>query len=292
MFKTIDLNFLGNEGTIASFLIETHEGPILVETGPHSTLKQLEKGLNQYGYQISDVQHVLLTHIHLDHAGAAWCFAEHGAKIYLHPNGIRHMADPSRLLDSATRIYGDQMDRLWGTLKPIPTEQLIPIGHQETVNFGATKLKSWHTPGHATHHIAWQLGHELFAGDVAGVKISGGPAIPPCPPPDINLEDWNSSMDMIKAQDFEALHLTHYGKVDDPKGHLTELADRLQNWANWIKPHYEDDRPQAEVVPDFEKYVRKQLIDAGVEGHDLARYEGANPSWMSVAGLYRYWKKR
>lgn len=292
MIKVLDLNFLGHQDTIASFLIETLAGPILVETGPHSTLPVLEKALKEHGYKKEDIQHVFLTHIHLDHAGAAWVFAQHGATIYVHPKGIPHLADPSRLLESATRIYGDKMDELWGTLKPIPLDQLVPVTHKQKVKVGKTKLKAWHTPGHAVHHISWELNNELIAGDVCGVKIKNGPVVPPCPPPDINVEDWAASIRMIRLKRFDALYLTHYGKIDNPKELCVELTGRLKNWANWIKPFYENNTPQAEVVPQFQEYVKKQLIAKGVKDEDLARYEGANPSWMSVAGLYRYWRKR
>jgi len=292
MIKTLDLNFSGHQNTIASFLIETLDGPILVETGPHSTLPVLEKALKKHGYKKEDIKHVFLTHIHLDHAGAAWVFAQHGAIIYVHPKGIPHLADPSRLLESATRIYGDKMDELWGTLKPIPKEQLVPVSHKQKIKVGKTKLKAWHTPGHAVHHISWELNNELIAGDVCGVKIKNGPVVPPCPPPDINVEDWVASVRMIRLKRFDALYLTHYGKIDNPKELCVELTGRLKNWANWIKPFYENDTPQAEVVPQFQEYVKKQLVAKGVKDEDLARYERANPSWMSVAGLYRYWRKR
>lgn len=292
MIKILDLQFLGHQDTIAAFLIETLDGPILVETGPHSTLPILEKALKKHGYKLEDVQHVFLTHIHLDHAGAAWVFAQHGAKIYVHPSGIRHLADPSRLLESATRIYGDQMDRLWGTLKPIPLDQLIPVSNKQKIKVGKTKLKALHTPGHAIHHIAWQFNSELIAGDVCGVCINNGPVVPPCPPPDINLEQWLESINTIRLKRFSALYLTHYGEITNPKEHCVELAGRLKNWANWIKPFFESNTPQSEVVPQFQEYVNKQLLANGVKEEDLQRYEGANPAWMSVAGLYRYWQKR
>ncbi len=291
MITTIDLKFLGHQETIAAFLIETTEGPVLIETGPHSTLPTLKAGIAQAGFALEDVQHVFLSHIHLDHAGSAWCFAEHGATIYLHPFGERHLADPGKLLASAKMIYQDDMDRLWGTLKPIPKQQLRTVADEETITIGQTRLKAWHTPGHAVHHIAWELGNSLFTGDVAGVKIGEGIVVPPCPPPDINLEDWKASIEKILANNYDALYLTHFGKVGQPAQHLTELQKRLTDWAHWIKPFFDKDVDQKEIVPQFQAYVQQQLLDSGVQGEDLERYEGANPSWMSVAGLMRYWKK-
>ena len=291
MITTIDLGFLGHKETIAAFLIETTEGPILIETGPHSTLPNLRAGIESAGYAMEDIKHVFLSHIHLDHAGSAWCFAEHGATIYLHPFGQRHMANPEKLLASAKMIYQDQMDRLWGTLKPIPQEQLRVVNDNEKIKIGKTWLKSLHTPGHAVHHIAWQLDNSLFAGDVAGVKIGTGIVVPPCPPPDINLEDWKKSIRRILGNRYDELYLTHFGKITNVKEHLKELHGRLDNWANWIKPYFDEGVDQKEIVPHFQEYVKTQLIAGGVSGEDLERYESANPSWMSVAGLMRYWKK-
>ena len=292
MITTIDLEFLGHKKTIASFLIESSDGPILVETGPHSTLDNLKKGIESAGYAMEEVRHVFISHIHLDHAGSAWCFAEHGANIYLHPFGQRHMANPERLLASAKMIYQDQMDRLWGTLKPIPEDQLRVVADNEKIKVGRTWLKALHTPGHAVHHIAWQYENSLFAGDVAGVKIGEGIVVPPCPPPDINLEVWKKSIRRILEKRYDALYLTHFGKIENVKEHLKELHGRLDNWANWIKPYFDQGVDQKEIVPQFEEYVKKQLIAGGVEGENLERYEGANPSWMSVAGLMRYWRKK
>ena len=291
MINIIDLNFLGHRETIAAFLIESTEGPVLIETGPHSTLDTLKKGIESAGYAFEDVKHVFLSHIHLDHAGCAWAFSQHGARIYLHPFGERHMANPEKLLASAKMIYQDDMDRLWGTLKPIPQTQLRVVEDNEVVKIGRTRLRALFTPGHAVHHIAWQMGEVLFSGDVAGVKIGDGIVVPPCPPPDIHVPDWKRSLKLIRDKRFDALYLTHFGKVEDVKGHLRELQGRLDNWANWIQPYWEQGVDQKEVLPQFQEYVEKQLVAGGVTGVDLDRYESANPSWMSVAGLYRYWRK-
>lgn len=292
MVKVIDLAFLGQAQTIASFLVETSEGPVLIETGPHSTLKNLENGLKKSGYRPEDVRHVFVTHIHFDHAGAAWAFAEHGAKIYVHPAGAYHLAEPAKLYESAKRIYGDQMEPLWGKMKPIPEDQIVSVGHKKKVKIGEHKFKAWHTPGHAVHHIAWQLGNEIFTGDVAGIKIGNGIVAPPCPPPDIDVEDWKSSIRMLLEQRFDALYLTHFGKVETVKPHLIELRARLINWANWIKPLLDMGLPEAELTEKFKAYVMAQYEAGGVKGKALEIYENANPAFMSVAGLSRYWKKK
>lgn len=293
MITIIDLKFLGHEKVIASFLVETDEGPILIETGPHSTFPNLQAGIEKAGYSLHDIRHVFLSHIHLDHAGAAWKFAELGAKIYVHPFGHRHLINPERLLSSAKKIYKEKMDSLWGTMQAIPEEQLVAVGHKERFKIGSSAFRSLYTPGHAVHHVAWEFGNSLFTGDVGGVRIGDdGIVVPPCPPPDINVEDWKSSIALIKNRRYKSLYLTHFGEVTNVKQHLVELEGRLMNWANWMYPYFEQGVDSQEVTPLFQAYVRKQLEAAGIQGEDVERYEGANPSWMSVAGLMRYWRKR
>ncbi len=289
----IDLNFLGGANGIAAFLVESADGPILIEAGPHSTLPTLEKGLATHGYQISDIQHVFLTHIHLDHAGAAWCFAEHGAQIYLHPFGYAHMHDPSKLLASAKMIYKEAMDALWGTLKPIPADQLHTVDHGESVQIGSTTITAWHSPGHAKHHIAWQIGSDLFTGDVAGVSINHGPVIPPCPPPDINIEDWENSLQIIESLDeVDRYFLTHFGAITDCEAHIAKLRKSLEAYSQFFLPYHEQGATVAEVLPDFREFVKKYLTDNGMSESDAMAYEAANPSDMSATGLLRYWKKK
>lgn len=292
MIYPIDLHFLGHDHTIASFLIKTTNGPVLVETGPHSTIHHLEKGLANHGYAISDIKKVFLTHIHLDHAGAAWVFAEHGATIHLHPFGARNMEDPSRLMESAKRIYQDKMDMLWGKMQPIPKQQLYEVAHGEVFDLGNASLKAWHTPGHAKHHIAWQLGEAVFTGDVAGVKINDGIVVPPCPPPDINLEEWMESIKLLRQLEASTFYLTHYDALHNTSAHLDKLEAILWDWANWMKTQFDQSKTAEEITPKFMAYVAGQLVAAGLPKESIAQYEAANPSWMSVAGLLRYWSKK
>jgi glyoxylase-like metal-dependent hydrolase (beta-lactamase superfamily II) len=292
MINVIDLNFLGNPETIAAYLVPTSEGPVLIETGPYSTFSNLKNGVKALGYDLSDIKHVLITHIHLDHAGAAWAMAELGATVYLHPFGFKHMHDPSKLVQSARRIYKEDMDRLWSDIKGIPEDQLRVVQHEEVLTFGNTRIQAWYTPGHAVHHIAWQIGEELIAGDVAGVKIGKGPVVPPCPPPDINVEDWKASVDLLRKLSLKKLYLSHFGAISDINNHLDELEKILSSWANWMYPHYKAQMPAEELVPLFNHYVENQLKEKGVSGLELTKYDNANPPWMSVAGLMRYWRKK
>ncbi len=297
----LDLGFLDIENAIAAFVVEGSGGLSLIETGPASTLPHLESALKKNGWQIADFQHVFLSHIHFDHAGAAWAFAEKGAMIYVNPKGLPHLAAPEKLYNSARMIYKEQMDALWGPMHPIPETQLYAPAHGEVIEAGGLQFTAWHTPGHAVHHIAWQVAENptekgqdavLFTGDVAGVKIGDGPVVPPCPPPDINVEDWLASIQLMRDLPAEVLYLTHFGKIMEKKAHLDALELRLLAWANWMKPHAEQQTPPEQIVPLFQKYVAEGLAAAGVDEAGLRRYEAANPAFMSVAGLLRYWRKK
>ena len=295
---TLDLEFKNLPHTVAAFVVEGPSGLLLVETGPHSTFSQLEAALARKGWSITDCQHVLLSHIHFDHAGAAWALARHGARIYVHPRGLPHLASPEKLYNSARMIYGDAMDSLWGAMEPIPEAQLYAPAHGETLELAGLRCTAWHTPGHAVHHIAWAVdaGHPadavVFTGDVAGVSIDGQLVVPPCPPPDIQVEDWQASIQLLRGLPVSQLMLTHFGKVADKQSHLDALEARLLAWAAWMKPYAEQQTPVSEVVPLFEAFVRQELLAAGIGQEALAQYEAANPAYMSVAGLLRYWTKK
>ena len=292
MIKIIDLNFQGHSQTVAAFLIETSAGPVLLETGPHSMWSNLVRGVNAAGYDMSDIRHVLLTHIHLDHAGASWALAQQGATVYVHPVGAPHLIDPERLMASARRIYREDMDRLWGDMQAIPEERVKLIDHEATVQVGQSVFRAWHTPGHAVHHIAWQLDHVLFTGDVGGVKINDVQVVPPCPPPEFQLEDWLNSLALIRRLNPDMLYLTHFGPVEDVNTHLDVLEATLHDWAGWMKTRWERGDSPETILPEFRQYVIDQLRRAGADEANLVRYETANPVEMNLTGLLRYWKKR
>ncbi len=288
---TLDLTFHADK-TIASYLIESSEGPILVETGPHSTFERLKEACGGIGVNLPEIRHVLLTHIHFDHAGAAWALAENGARIYVHPLGYKHLKDPTRLYNSAKLIYKDQMEVLWGRMEKIPESQLEKVDHEAEIVIGEHKFGAWHTPGHARHHIAWQLGTTIFTGDVGGVAIFGGPVTPPCPPPDIDLEAWVQSINLLRSLNPQELYLTHFGKISDVHAHLDDLEKILKDWADFILQKMKEGLNTEEIAQEFGAYTHQQLLDRGMDEAQVHRYSIANPAIFSVSGLMRYWTKK
>jgi glyoxylase-like metal-dependent hydrolase (beta-lactamase superfamily II) len=295
MVHLIDALHLGTPNIICVALVECgSEELLLVDSGPECVFDAVVEGVRNLGFQPAHVRHLLASHVHLDHTGAAWRWAkEFGTKIYAHPRGAPHLVDPSKLIASASRIYGDKMDSLWGSVGAIPDDQVIAVTEPAELRFGAQQFRVLYTPGHAQHHNAYWLESErtLFAGDVAGVLIRGGPPIPPFPPPDIHLESWQDSLDKIRALEPVSLHITHFGKVDDPIHTLDALEKRLFSWADWMKERLREGKSEKEIIPEFERFTAQQLLAAGTPKEDLATYEQADPASMSVAGLARYWHK-
>jgi glyoxylase-like metal-dependent hydrolase (beta-lactamase superfamily II) len=205
---------------------------------------------------------------------------------------VKHLADPSKLMESARRIYQDKMDYLWGQMHSIDESQLAAVDDEQTIEIGGVAIKALHTPGHAVHHIAWQINDILFSGDVAGVKIENGPVVPPCPPPDINVENWKDSIERIKTAGVSQLYLTHFGVIKDIDQHLDDLESVLDEWAFWIRSRMEEGLEAEAMTPMFQKFVADGLRAQGLTGRQIEQYEAANPAWMSVAGLIRYWTKK
>jgi glyoxylase-like metal-dependent hydrolase (beta-lactamase superfamily II) len=290
VIHTIDLHDRAPR-VIASFVLETARGPVLFETGPESRFSALLDGLNALGYAASEIQQVFVTHIHLDHAGAAWRFAELGSTIYVHPRGAPHLVDPGKLWASAARIYGDKMEELWGQMGYVPENQIEILQDGDTVVLGGVSIQAIETPGHAYHHHAYLIGDSLIGGDVTGVKIGHGPVLPPCPPPEIHLEVWRESLARIRTLKPSRIYLTHFGQTQEVGPHLDMLETRLLEWAGWIKQRLKAGLSREQMVLEFEAYVAAGLRAAGLSDEEVQEYEFADPSWMSVDGLVRYWNK-
>ncbi len=289
---TLDLNFQGSPGIIASYLVPHTHGAVLVESGPGSTLTALKAGLHAHGYSLHDVTDVLLTHIHLDHAGAAGALARQGARIHVHPNGAAHLLNPEKLLHSAARIYGDRMQLLWGEFLPVTEERLSIIGDGETFTAGSLCFRAIDTPGHANHHLVYLLDDLCFSGDVAGVRLgTTGYIRIPTPPPEFHLENWRLSLERIRKEQIRVIAPTHFGLFDDPQDHLeraNRALDRLEEWINRTMPS----DPAIETLrPALERWETAQAQLSGVTEPILESYELASPTGMSADGIYRYWHK-
>jgi glyoxylase-like metal-dependent hydrolase (beta-lactamase superfamily II) len=269
----LDLHHQGAERVIGAYLVETDDGLAVFDCGPSSCVEELKARLREHGLELEGVRHLLLSHIHLDHAGAAGVLVrEHPAlQVHVSEIGAPHLADPSRLEASARRLYGEAFDELWGELAPVPEANLRVVGDD------VLGLACFPTPGHASHHVCY-LGADgtLYAGDAAGVRIQPHRAVlPPTPPPEFDLDTWLRTLDEIERRRPARLALVHFGVADDVERHLAELRTRLVRWVE-----------QAGVTE--EEFT--QSVSSDVES-GLEEYERAMPFWQSYAGLERYWEK-
>jgi glyoxylase-like metal-dependent hydrolase (beta-lactamase superfamily II) len=252
----------------------------------------LQAGLAAHGFTPADVTDVLLTHIHLDHAGASGWLARQGARIYVHPVGAPHLLDPEKLLSSAARIYGNMMETLWGEFLPVPEEKLTVVNDGDVVEIEGLRFKAVDTPGHANHHHAYIYEDLCFSGDVGGVRLHGLPALRlPMPPPDINLEAWRQSVRRLGGESFHRIAPTHFGIYEDAQEHLRLLERELDEAESWIERIMPSGPTLEELKAQFLEWVRQRAQADGLSEADVQAYEAANPSWMSAGGILRYWKK-
>jgi glyoxylase-like metal-dependent hydrolase (beta-lactamase superfamily II) len=293
---TLDLNFLGIPGTIAAYLIRHPQGGILIECGPGSTLPALQAALHQHGLTPKDISDVFLTHIHLDHAGAAGWLARQGARIHVHPVGAPHLIQPDKLLASAGRIYGDMMDSLWGEFLPVPADKVILMHADESVEIEGVCIRALDTPGHANHHFAYIYENTCFSGDIGGVRLAGPAHLRlPMPPPELNLEKWRASLERLKreylAGTYTRIAPTHFGLYKDIQWHLSALFDTLDEIEAWMEAIMPGKPGLDELNEKFLEWSERRSLSQGITQELLEAYEAANPSWMSAQGLKRYWEK-
>jgi glyoxylase-like metal-dependent hydrolase (beta-lactamase superfamily II) len=274
--EPLDLRHLGRDRVIGSYLLETEQGLALNDCGPTTCVPELKARLAERGLELRDVRHLLLSHIHLDHAGAAGVLVrEHpGLQVHVSQIGAPHLIDPSRLEASARRLYGDEFDTLWGELAPVPEENVTPVGAE------VVGLECFPTPGHAWHHVCYlDADGTLYAGDAAGVRILPSRfVLPPTPPPEVDLEAWGSTLDEIERRGPERLALIHFGVAADTRRHLQELRERLERWSERVRDGASE-----------KKFAELAATDLG---SDREAYEQAMPFWQSYAGLKRYWEKQ
>lgn len=290
----IDLNFMDQPEVIASFLVAAPEGGFaLIETGPGSTLAALQAGIESAGFELAELRAVFLTHIHLDHAGAAGELARRtGATVYAHPQGVRHLADPTRLLASAARLYREAMDFLWGRMEPVPPAQLREVADGETITVGGLQVTGWHTPGHARHHVAWQVGDCVATGDVGGIRMPGsGHVVPPTPPPDLDLEAWRGSLRRLAGLAPERLLVTHFGVHDGIDRHLRDLEERLSRWWELAGEVLGNAGDAGSLEAALTEMDDRDLAAAAAPSSVRDQLRAACPMMLNAAGLVHAWNR-
>jgi glyoxylase-like metal-dependent hydrolase (beta-lactamase superfamily II) len=309
----LDTHFQGMPQVTAVYLLVGPDGPVLIETGPGSTLMAILDGLAAHGFKPGDIHAILLTHIHLDHAGAAGWWAQQGARIYVHHLGGPHLIDPRRLIQSATRIYESRMETLWGEILPAPAERITMLYDGDTVTAGGLTFTALDTPGHANHHHTYRLdtpnGPIAFTGDAAGVCLPMVNVVDlPAPPPEFHMETWLATLDRLEAEQFHTIFPTHFGPLPDVHGHLRALrtlmidsvafvAERLKDLTGGAGDERIDQSSiappvRSELLADYIAWNRERAAVLGLSQTAIDSYELANPLFMSVDGILRYLRKK
>jgi glyoxylase-like metal-dependent hydrolase (beta-lactamase superfamily II) len=291
----IDLQFLRRAHAIATGVVQSAGSVALVDPGPTTCLPVLERELERSGIRLADVTDIVLTHIHLDHAGVTGTLVERfpSLRVHVHARGAPHLIDPAKLLDSATRLYGDQMDRLWGEVRPVPAGNVRALNGGERLMAGGREFAVAYTPGHASHHVSYfdAASGVAFVGDTAGVSVEGGYVLPPTPPPDIDLELWTESAATIDRWSADTLFLTHFGPVTNARMHLRALLENLTTIASLARDTLvmdgTDEERRARFVDQLRLELRRQMPET-----QALTYEAATPLDLMWLGLARYWRKR
>lgn len=295
MTEFIDLNFRGSDRVIATAVLTGPDGVTLVDPGPTSCLPALEAGLRERGLTLRDVRALLLTHIHLDHAGAAGTIIERvpAIRVHVHERGAPHMVDPVKLLASATRLYGDQMDALWGAFLPVPAASVTVLQGGERLAVAGTTLQVAYTPGHAKHHVSYldETTGVAYVGDTGGIRVIGDYLIAPTPPPDIDLAAWRESLAVIDAWQPVSLFLTHFGAVTPAKAHLARFRETLTAQAEAVRHSLTAGNTDEERTRVFVEQMRREVRKTMPE-HEARAMELAAPFDQLWQGLARYWSKQ
>ena len=290
----VDLEHLGHQRVIATAVISDGGRLALIDPGPSTCLDTLELGLQRQGLRLSDVTHLLLTHIHLDHAGATGTIVRRypDVTVLVHERGAAHLVDPARLIASATRLYGDRMEALWGEIAPVPATNLVTLSGGERVDVGDRTFDVAYTPGHASHHVSYfdSSSGIAFVGDAAGVCIDDGYVFPPTNPPEVELEAWRASIERIDAWAPRSLFLTHFGPAREAGPHLGAFLENLETMAGLVRTLLEEPGTDEERSRRFADRMTRELRK--MTGAQIASYSRAEPLELAWLGLIRYWRKR
>jgi glyoxylase-like metal-dependent hydrolase (beta-lactamase superfamily II) len=291
-----DLDFMHLPRIIATVVVHGAGGVALIDPGPSSTLPRLRSTLAAAGIAMEDVTTVLLTHIHLDHAGATGTLVKElpALRVYVHEKGAPHMANPDKLLASATRLYGSEMDRLWGEVLPVPLSSMEVLQGGERMAVGNRMFEVEYTPGHASHHVSYfdRDSGVALVGDTAGVLLMpGGFVMPPTPPPDVDLEAWETSLARIERWRPDTLLLTHFGPSAPAPGHLSSLRDHMVLASGLVKESLAKDGTDADREAWYADRLRLELTRR-MNVADAHAYEVAGRFDLNWRGLARYWRKK
>jgi glyoxylase-like metal-dependent hydrolase (beta-lactamase superfamily II) len=292
----VDLEYRGRPSVIAATVLRTGHGVAVLDPGPSASLPTLLRKLARAGIDLGDIRTVLLTHIHLDHAGATGTLVRKNPEIrvVVHRRGAPHLADPTRLLNSAARLYGNDLPSIWGEVLPVPEANLQIVEGGERLQLGDLTLEVSYTPGHASHHVSYFDPKEgiAFVGDAAGIRISGRPFIfAPTPPPDIDLELWEETLKRLGSFGAERFVLTHFGATGNTAEHLELFRERLHAWSAEVRRSLAESGSDAEKAARFAKGVLDQLRGAAA-AVEIERYSVSAAPELCWYGLARYWRKK
>jgi len=293
----ISLPFQGEPEIVGSYMLAGGNELAIIDPGPGSTVEALLATIHEAGFEPHEVTHIIATHIHLDHAGATGTLLRHmpEAKVYAHSKGAPHLIDPSKVVASASRIYGDRMQQLWGDIEPVPQERLHALEGGDILNVAGRRLEVHYTPGHAVHHVIYFDVHsgELFAGDAAGVRLQGIDYVrPPTPPPDLDLEAWSETMHKLWQLRPDVLYIAHFGPTRNPAQHLERLREKLFTWGEFVLSAMRDGKNAQEITQMLIAQTEPELQRVARDPHDLKRYDIATNYEMTVQGYMRYWTKK
>jgi glyoxylase-like metal-dependent hydrolase (beta-lactamase superfamily II) len=292
VIETLDVRHEGKPGIIAVYVIRHADGAVLVDCGPGSTVPTLVKELAGHGLTTRDITDVLLTHIHLDHGGSAGWWAGQGARVHVHPVGAPHLLNPDKLLASARRIYGEDMERLWGDFLATPQDRLIQHGDGDVIKIGGWEFVALETPGHAEHHFAYLFGDVCFTGDVGGVRVGGLRHVrAPTPPPEIHFDKWRASLGRLRVTGARRIAPTHFGIYDDMGWQLDALERSLDATERWTERAMRDDPPPDLFRTRFAGLLDELARGDGYEPAQAAAFADAAGTDMTADGVYRFWTK-